>query len=133
MLEDAGIELPPEYAAKVRVLENFSPRTINDETVIADWIDMFTAFPIKRTPGWEAQLTVSRGQPGAGLPGDQDPGAGARFRRRRHHPAALGREVADAIPDGRYLEIADAGHLGFLEQPETVNKAMLEFFADTGM
>ena len=59
MLEDAGIELPPEYAAKVRVLENFSPRTINDETVIADWIDMFTAFPIKRTPGWEAQLTVS--------------------------------------------------------------------------
>ena len=47
-------------------------------------------------------------------------------------PAALGREVADAIPDGRYLEIADAGHLGFLEQPETVNKGDAEFFADTG-
>ena len=50
MLEDAGIELPPEYAAKVRVLENFSPRTINDETVIADWIDMFTAFDSSARP-----------------------------------------------------------------------------------
>lgn len=134
MLEDAGIELPPEYAAKVRVLENFSPRTINDETVIADWIDMFTAFPIKRTPGWEAQLTVSpRGNRVPAYRAIKTPVLVLGFADDVITPAALGREVADAIPDGRYLEIADAGHLGFLEQPETVNKAMLEFFADTGM
>ena len=42
----------------------------------------------------------------------------------------LSREVADAIPDGRYLEIPDAGHLGFIEHPETVNEAILEFFAE---
>jgi pimeloyl-ACP methyl ester carboxylesterase len=45
-------------------------------------------------------------------------------------PAHLAREVADAIPNGRYLEIPDAGHLGFLEAPKVVSAAALKFFAD---
>ena len=45
-------------------------------------------------------------------------------------PPHLSAEVADAIPNGRYLEIADTGHLGFLERPDTVNSAILDFFAD---
>ena len=45
-------------------------------------------------------------------------------------PPHLGAEVADAFPNGRYLEIADTGHLGFLERPEAVNSAILEFFAE---
>ena len=36
-------------------------------------------------------------------------------------PPHLGREVADALPNGRYLEIPDAGHLGFIEKPQVVN------------
>ena len=44
-------------------------------------------------------------------------------------PPHLGREVADAIPNGRYLQIADTGHLGFIERPEVVNAAILQFFA----
>jgi pimeloyl-ACP methyl ester carboxylesterase len=46
-------------------------------------------------------------------------------------PAHLGREVADAIPNGRYLEIPHTGHLGFIERPQVVNAAALKFFADT--
>ena len=46
-------------------------------------------------------------------------------------PPYLGREVADAMPNGRYLQIPDAGHLGFFERPQAVNAAMLKFFADT--
>ena len=46
-------------------------------------------------------------------------------------PPALGREVGEAIPRGRYVQIANAGHLGFLERPEQVNAAMLDFFAGT--
>ncbi len=45
-------------------------------------------------------------------------------------PPHLGREVADAIPNGRYLEIPDTGHLGFIERPQVVNAATLKFFAD---
>jgi pimeloyl-ACP methyl ester carboxylesterase len=43
-------------------------------------------------------------------------------------PPHLGAEVADALPNGRYLEIADTGHLGFLERPQAVNSAILDFF-----
>ena len=43
-------------------------------------------------------------------------------------PPHLGREVADAIPNGRYLQIPDTGHLGFIERPDAVNAAALEFF-----
>lgn len=42
-------------------------------------------------------------------------------------PPHLGKEVADALPNGRYLEIPDAGHLGFIERPDVVNTAILEF------
>ena len=35
------------------------------------------------------------------------------------------------FPRGRYVQIANAGHLGFLERPEAVNSAMLQFFAGT--
>ncbi|MDT5341460.1 MAG: hypothetical protein QOE52_644, partial [Mycobacterium sp.] len=37
-----------------------------------------------------------------------------------------------AIPGGQYQQIADTGHLGFLERPEVVNAAVLKFFASMG-
>lgn len=39
------------------MLENFSPKTINSPAV-REWLEMFTAFPVRRTPGLRAQLTV---------------------------------------------------------------------------
>ena len=45
-------------------------------------------------------------------------------------PPHLGREVADALPNGRYLEIPDTGHFGFIEKPQVVNAAALKFFAE---
>ena len=35
------------------------------------------------------------------------------------------------MPNGRYLQIPDTGHLGFIERPDAVNAAILQFFADT--
>lgn len=45
-------------------------------------------------------------------------------------PAYLCREVADAVPGAQYVEIPDAGHSGYLEQPEKVNQLILDFLAD---
>jgi pimeloyl-ACP methyl ester carboxylesterase len=45
-------------------------------------------------------------------------------------PPYLAKEVADALPRGRYLQVPDAGHLGFLERPEAVNAAVLQFFGE---
>ncbi len=41
-------------------------------------------------------------------------------------PAAL-RAVADALPDGRLVEIADAGHSAYFEEPDSWNQAVRDF------
>lgn len=130
-LAEAGIDLPPSYGAKVRILENFSPKTINSP-MIEEWLQMFTAFPLKRSPGWRAQLAVAplenRLPAYRTIPNEV---LVIGFADDVITPPALGREVGDAIPKGRYVQIANAGHLGFLERHEAVNKTMLDFFAGT--
>ena len=45
-------------------------------------------------------------------------------------PALEGRDRRLAI-HARYVQIANSGHLGFMERPAPVNSAMLQFFAGT--
>ena len=130
-LAESGVRLPPNYDAKVRLLESFSPKTLNDDAKVRDWIDMFTMWPVKLTPGVRTQIGI--GPQGNRLPAYRAIKAPTLVIGFSHDvvlPPHLGREVAEAIPDGRYLEIPDTGHLGFIEQPETVNTAVLDFFAD---
>ncbi|MCV7075541.1 alpha/beta fold hydrolase [Mycobacterium szulgai] len=126
----AGLSLPDSFDAKVRMMENFSPKTLNDDNAAADWIAMFTMWPTKYTPGFYAQLEVS---PTTNrLPAYRNIAAPVLvigFADDMVTPPYLGREVADALPNGRYLQIPDAGHLGFFERPEPVNAAMLKFFS----
>ncbi len=129
---DAGIELPASYDAKLRLLESFSPATLNDDNAVRDWIDMFTMWPSKSTPGLRAQLDVAPN--GSRLPAYRSittPVLVIGFSDDLALPPYLSREVADALPRGRYLEIADTGHLGFIEKPQEVNAAVLKFFADS--
>ena len=130
-LAASGVRLPPSYEAKVRLLESFSPKTLNDDAKVSDWIDMFTMWPTKMTSGMQTHIGI--GPRDNRLPVYRSitaPTLVIGFSDDVVLPPHLGQEVADAIPRGRYLEIADAGHLGFIERPETVNKAVLDFFAD---
>ncbi|HEU4361190.1 MAG TPA: alpha/beta hydrolase [Mycobacterium sp.] len=131
-LAAAGVKLPAEYEAKVRLLESFSRKTLDDDAAVEDWIGMFTIWPVKQTPGLRCQLDVApRGDRLTAYRSIQHPVLVIGFGDDVVMPPHLGREVADALPNGRYLEIADAGHLGFIERPDEVNKAALEFFAET--
>ncbi len=131
-LHDSGIELPPAYDAKIRLLESFSRKTINDDSAVADWIAMFTQWPVKPTSGLRCQLDAA---PYTNrLPAYRSIAAPVLvigFADDVVTPPSLGREVADAMPNARYLQIPDAGHLGFFERPQTVNAAILQFFAGT--
>ena len=51
--------MPPAYDAKIRLLESFSPKTLNNDEAVAEWIGMFTIWPIKLTPGLVRQLGAS--------------------------------------------------------------------------
>jgi pimeloyl-ACP methyl ester carboxylesterase len=129
-LADAGIALPATFDAKMRLLESFSPRTLNDDAAVRDWIDMFTMWPLKPTPGLRAQTDVRPRD--NRLPAYRSitaPALVIGFADDVVLPPHLGREVAEALPNGRYLEIPDAGHLGFIEKPQVVNVATLDFFA----
>ncbi|MBV9089935.1 MAG: alpha/beta hydrolase [Mycobacteriaceae bacterium] len=126
-----GIRLPPGYDAKVRLLESFSPRTLDNDRVVSDWIAMFRMWPVKPTPGLRCQVDVA--PDGNRLPayrGITAPVLVIGFADDVIIPAHLGREVANILPNGRYLEIPDTGHLGFVERPDVVNAAVLKFFAD---
>ena len=129
---ESGVRVPASYDAKIRLLESFSPRTLNDDRAVADWIEMFTMWPVKPTPGLRTQLAI--GPNGNRLPayrGITAPVLVIGFADDLVLPPHLGREVADALPNGRFLEIPDTGHLGFIEKPQEVNAAALKFFADS--
>lgn len=128
-LHAAGIELPPSYDAKLRLLESFSPKTLNDDAKVRDWIDMFTMWPTKLTPGLKAQIDVAPdGNRLSAYRSIAAPVLVIGFADDIMLPPHLGREVAQALPNGRFLQIPDTGHLGFIERPEAVNAAILEFF-----
>ena len=55
-----GFELPPTYDAKIRLLENFSPKTLNNDKVVADWIGMFNDVADQDHPGLIAHKARSR-------------------------------------------------------------------------
>ena len=130
-LSDTGVEMPVAYDAKIRLLENFSRKTLNDDTAVADWIAMFSTWPLKPTPGTRAQLDIA---PYASrLTAYRSitiPVLVIGFSDDVLTPPHMGREVADALPNGRYVQIPDAGHLGFFERPDEVNVAMLKFFGE---
>ena len=130
-LADADVALPASYDAKVRLLESFSPKTLNDDAAVGQWIEMFTMWPSKATPGLRRQLDI--GPESNRLPVYRSIAAPVLvigFADDVVVPPHLSREVAQALPKGRYLEIPNAGHLGFIERPEPVNAAALQFFAD---
>jgi pimeloyl-ACP methyl ester carboxylesterase len=129
-LEDSGIVLPVKYAAVVRAMQYLSPRTMNDEQVIRDWLDMFELRP----PDPE----ISRAQRGLGLLGNRleeyrkitTPCLVIGFQDDLVNPPFFCREIAESIPDCRYEEIPWCGHYGHFEQPDVVNAAILGFFRD---
>jgi pimeloyl-ACP methyl ester carboxylesterase len=128
-LHDSGVEPPPSYDARSRLLESFSRKTINDDEAVADWIAMFSMWPVKRTNGLRAQLDVGpQTNRLAAYRSIAAPVLVIGFADDVVTPPHLGREVADALPNGRYLQIPDAGHLGFFERPQAVNSASLQFF-----
>ncbi|SFJ16190.1 Pimeloyl-ACP methyl ester carboxylesterase [Amycolatopsis sacchari] len=129
-LRESDVRLPARYEAVVRAMENLSPRTLNDDKAVQDWLDLFTMSPTIWTPGLRAQLHLD-------IAGNRLPAYRAievpclviGFADDVRLPAYLAREVADAIPSARYLEIADCGHYGYLERPDEVNAALVTFFA----
>jgi pimeloyl-ACP methyl ester carboxylesterase len=128
-LADSGTKIPPAYAAYTQALQNLSPRTLNDDERLRDWLGVLELSMVDRS-AVRAQLGL-----------DLIPNRLPHYRAIDRPCLVIGfqddlvvrphlcREIADAVPGARYTEIPGCGHYGYLERPEAVNAAILDFFA----
>ncbi|WP_283136929.1 alpha/beta fold hydrolase [Rhizohabitans arisaemae] len=123
--------LSPEESATTLMFQLFSPDTLADEHTAADWFDVFCAFPVSgEGAALEYEATLTGDRRGA-LRGVTRPVLVIGFSDDLLMPPSLCREVADAIPDAKYVEISGCGHFGFLEHPDLFNRHILDFLATT--
>ena len=122
-----GVNLPPPYEAPISVLQMFSPATLNDDASISAWLDIYEMSGARRA--------TASGQDAIDLVSDRSDALRAvpvpcrviGFSDDLMTPAYLCAEAAEVIPDCDYVEIGSCGHLGYLERPDEVNSAMIEF------
>ncbi|MBD0423940.1 alpha/beta fold hydrolase [Streptomyces sp. TRM S81-3] len=125
-LRDSGVRLPPRYEAVRSVTEMLSPKTLNDEAAVRTWLELFELAGGSGVDGHSAAL-LRHGDRRDALRGVSVPCRAIAFADDLICPPHLVAEVADAIPGCDVVEIPDCGHLGFLERPDEVNAAVIEF------
>ncbi|MFI9505988.1 alpha/beta fold hydrolase [Nocardia sp. NPDC052566] len=129
-LDASGIKLPAKYEAAVTAAMNLSPATLANPNAARDWLDLFEFTGGAVSPGVRAQRKMDHGfDRTQAYRGITVPCLAMGFADDRMIPPYLSREVAEVIPGARYQEVPDAGHYGYLERPEAVNKILLDFFA----
>ncbi|RMI32703.1 alpha/beta fold hydrolase [Nocardia stercoris] len=128
-LYDKDVQLPPQYAAAIKAMLNLSPASVADPAKAQEWLDIFEfTSGAKTAPGVRAQLGMDRSEDRrTAYTRITKPSLVIGFADDRMTPAAMGREVAQAIPGARYTELEQCGHFGYLEQPEAVNQAIVGF------
>jgi pimeloyl-ACP methyl ester carboxylesterase len=127
-----GAELPKRYRAVASALQMLSPATLNDDGAASLWLETLELFADGETTAtgqfWADDFPDRRDD----LRRVRVPCRVIAFGDDLVTPPHLAREVADAIPDCDYVEVGDAGHYGYLEKPDEVNTAIVEFLAKSG-
>ncbi|WP_433325315.1 alpha/beta fold hydrolase [Spirillospora sp. CA-294931] len=126
VLRESGITLPPRYLAARTVLEMLSPATLDDDASAARWLELFELTG-GRGAGGQLGAVAALGDRRAALRGVDVPCRAVAFADDRVCPPHLVAEVVDAVPGCELVTIPDTGHLGYLERPEAVNAAIVEF------
>ncbi|MGI5163173.1 alpha/beta fold hydrolase [Spirillospora sp. CA-253888] len=126
-MADAGIALPRVFDAVTTAGRMLSPSTLNDDSAASMWLDVLELSGGEQAPGqaW-VDLDTDRRD---GLRGVTAPCRVIAFSDDLISPPHLAAEVAEAIPRCDLVEIPAAGHLGLLERPQEVNRAIIEFLA----
>ncbi|MGP4692420.1 alpha/beta fold hydrolase [Agrobacterium cavarae] len=128
-LADYANPPPPDYRAAVMALQYLSPATLRNEDQARDWLDMFAFDDGRISAGHRAQLQISQvlGDRRSAYRDISVPMLIIGFADDAAIPPRLSREVADVVPGAEYVEIADAGHFGYLEQPAEANRLIIDY------
>jgi pimeloyl-ACP methyl ester carboxylesterase len=125
MLE-SGVELPDEYGSAMAVFQMLSPRTLNDDVAVTLWLETFKLSRDKEKVNGQAWIETGKDRREA-LRTLKAPCRVISFGDDLITPPHLAAEVADAIPSCDLVEIPSCGHFGYLERPDEVNSAIIEF------
>jgi pimeloyl-ACP methyl ester carboxylesterase len=126
-LASSGVQLPAAYGAMVAVLQMFSPATLNDDAAVSAYLDIFEMSATRRAAaGGQSAIDITSDRRDA-LRAVPVPCRVIAFSDDLMCPPHLCAEVAEAIPDCDYVEIGPCGHIGYLERPDEVNSAIIEF------
>ena len=134
-VERAEADVPQPKLAEVvdAAFLLYSPFMLNDDERMRNYLDFAMAAPRWENPGRLGQFTADRDYGGRleDLAGIRVPSMVMGFELDVLTPAPLCREVAEAIPGSRYVEIPACGHAGPFEKPDEVDRHLLEFFASS--
>jgi pimeloyl-ACP methyl ester carboxylesterase len=124
-----GATVPAAYRAVVEAMRSLSRRTLEDDQLVTDWLDVLELGKLDG-PGVAAQWRLPP-MPDrlAAYRGITVPCHVIAFADDLLTPPRYGREVAAAIPGATFVELPDCGHCGYLEEPAAVNDSILRFFA----
>jgi len=131
-LDESGIELPRLYDVVSGMPALFTPATLRNDEGVQLMVEFQVAAPAWGGPGRLGQHLADREYDNRldALGGIRVPSMVIAFEHDMLTAVPQCQEVAKAIPDCRYVEIADAGHAGPFERYEQVNATLLEFFAE---
>lgn len=121
-----GVRPPPAYLALRSALRLLSPATLADDDAAAMWLEAFEVSGDDGSVAGQGWIDTTADRRDA-IRGIIAPCRVVAFSDDLVSPPHLGAEVADLIPGCDYVEIADCGHIGYLERPEAVNAAIIEF------
>lgn len=124
-LLESGVRLPADYTAAMTGLQMLSPATLNDDDAVSLWLETFRLSGGEPSYG-QAWIDTGTDRRKA-LQGVTVPCRVIAFSDDVITPAHLSAEVAAAIPDCDFVEISGCGHFGYLERPDEVNPAIIEF------
>ncbi|MEU4425287.1 alpha/beta hydrolase [Actinoplanes sp. NPDC024001] len=124
-LQESGITLPRGYDAVTTAYKMLSPTTLNDDAVVAPWLEVLELAGDGAAAGQSFVDLLSDRRPA--LRTVAVPCRVIAYSDDLIAPPHLGAEVAEAIPDSDFVEIPKCGHLGNLERPDETNAAIIEF------
>jgi pimeloyl-ACP methyl ester carboxylesterase len=125
-LAESGIVLPADYHAAIAATQALAPATLSNDREIPLWLDTFRLTSSRDVGNGQVWIDTSRDRREA-LRDVPVPCRVIGFEHDLITPSYLAAEVAEAIPDCDYVEIPGCGHFGYLERPDEVNAAMIEF------
>ncbi|MDQ3894982.1 MAG: alpha/beta hydrolase [Actinomycetota bacterium] len=124
-----AVSVPAEFWVAMLIGQVYTPDELANDDAVLPTLEALVAGPQWEDPGRRGQWAAYAAYEGrvSELSRVEAPSLVIAFERDLIMPPVRAREVADAIPNCRYVEVARVGHWGLLLQPRDVHATVLRF------